>query len=94
MPPSDPRLCPALERALPGDDKGATEERTVRDPWEAVFGDGDWHYVEARSWWRDRHRRWVVLVEWSAGGELWTETYRYDPQLIRPAVAGAWMPPL
>jgi hypothetical protein len=94
MPPSDPRLCPVLERALPADSAVFTGYRKTREPWEAEFGDGGWHRVEARAWWLDRDGRWVVQAEWSAAGGRWTETYRYDPQRMRPAVDGVWVPPL
>jgi hypothetical protein len=92
MPPSDPRLCPDLERALPADSAVFTGYRKTREPWEAEFGDGGWHPVEARAWWLDRHRRQVVQIEWSIKGESWGGTYLYDPRKMRPAVDGVWQP--
>lgn len=84
MPPRDPRLRPALERALPsgspGRDPGYREDRS---PYLFLFGDGGWHPVQARAWWRDKHGREVVQVEWSADGSTWGEAYVVNPAMMR-----------
>lgn len=80
MPPRDPRLCPALERALPADSPG--RDPGWRDglglPWRFLFGDHEWHPVSVRGWWTDRRGREVVQVEWHADGSTWEETYIVD----------------
>jgi hypothetical protein len=85
MPPRDARLCPSLEPALPAGSVGATGQRIGRQPREMLFGDGQWHFVTVRSWWKDRHGRTVVKVEWSIGGETYGESYLADPERIREA---------
>lgn len=85
MPPRDPRLCPALERALPADSPG--RDPGWRDglnlPWRFLFGDGEWHVVRARAWWTDRHGRAVVEIEWHAAGDTWNESYLVNREHIR-----------
>ena len=84
MPPRDPRLCPALERALPGDSPGRDPgRRPDNSPWLFLFGDHEWHRVTARAWWTDRHGREVVQVEWHADGSTFEETYLADPEKMR-----------
>jgi len=77
MPPRDPRLCPALEVARPGDSPG--RDPGYRDgenaPWDFLFGDHEWHRVSVRAWWRDRLGREVVQIEWHADGSTWEESY-------------------
>jgi hypothetical protein len=85
MPPRDARLCPALERALPGDSIDYTDYRVVRELREVLFGDGDWHPVTLRAVWRDRGGRWVAKLEWSIGGETWTEALLVDEKKDRAA---------
>lgn len=75
MPPRDPRLCPALEVARPGDSVNASGHRSDRSPWLMLFGDGQWHRVQARAWWTDKYGRGVVQVQWHAAGDTWEETY-------------------
>lgn len=86
MPPRDPRLRPALERALPADDvPGPT---TVLDWPERVlvlFGDGEWHPVNVLTRGADRQGREVIGVDWFAGGETWTESYVADRTRMREA---------
>ena len=84
MPPRDPRLCPALERALPADSPGRDPGyRTDRSPWLFLFGDREWHRVQARAWWRDRLGREVVQIEWHAAGSTWSESYLVDRTRMR-----------
>ena len=84
MPPRDPRLCPALERALPADSPGHDPGyRADCSPWEFLFGDGRWHRVSVRAWWRDRHSRDVVQIEWYADGSTWGESYIVDYSRMR-----------
>jgi hypothetical protein len=86
MPPRDPRLCPALERALPADSLGGDPGyRPDRSPWLFLFGDGEWHPVSVRAWQRDRHGREVVQVEWSADGSTWGGSYIADRSRMREA---------
>jgi hypothetical protein len=86
MPPRDPRLCPALERALPADSPGHDPGyRPDRSPWLFLFGDGEWRPVSVRAWWRDRHGREVVQVEWHADGGTYGESYLADPEKMREA---------
>jgi hypothetical protein len=85
MPPRDPRLCPALERALPADSPG--RDPGWRDgldlPWRFLFGDHEWHPVAVRARWTDRHGRLVVQIEWHAAGSTWEETYLFDGEKAR-----------
>lgn len=87
MPPRDPKLCPALEVAKPGDDPRpgdpAAEHRSDFSPWEFLFGDGEWHPVTVRAWWLDKLNRQVVQIEWSINGETWGESYRVEPEKVR-----------
>jgi hypothetical protein len=89
VPPRDPRLRPALERALPagspGHDPGC---RSDRSPWLFLFGDGEWHRVTVRAWWRDCLGRQVVQIEWHINGSTWEETYLFDNEKARPAWPG------
>lgn len=85
MPPRDPRLCPALERALPGDSPG--HDPGWRDggnaPWLFLFGDGEWHRVSVRAWWADKFARQVVQIEWYAAGSTWGEAYLVSEERMR-----------
>jgi hypothetical protein len=85
MPPYDPRLCPDLERALPGDAVRSGDDgyRPAGAVCEVMFGDGGWRDVTLVSWRRDRLGRWVAQLEWHAQGGTWTESYLYDPQRVR-----------
>lgn len=84
MPPRDPRLCPALDRALPGDSGGHAGYRPdANAPWDFLFGDGQWHRVSVRAWWLDRLDRQVVLIEWHAAGSTWSETYLASAEKMR-----------
>lgn len=85
MPPRDPRLCPALRRALPANSEGYTEWKHDGRLHEALFGDGLWHAVTVKARWLDRHRRAVVQLEWSIGAESWGESYLADSERIREA---------
>lgn len=83
-PPRDPRLCPALEVALPADSPGRDPgHRADNSPWLFLFGSGEWHRVTARAWWTDRRGREVVQVEWHAGGSTFDETYVVDRERMR-----------
>lgn len=87
MPPRDPRLCPALERALPADDPDpgnpSAEWRGDFSPWQFLFGDGAWHPVTVRAWWLDKAGREVVQIEWSIAGETFGDSYIADPGKMR-----------
>lgn len=85
MPPRDPRLCPALERALPGDSGTFDGYRPDRSPWLFLFGSGEWHPVSARGWWTDRQGRPVVQVEFHIDGSTYGEAYLVDPERMREA---------
>jgi hypothetical protein len=82
MPPRDPRLCPALDRALPADDRPGPV-RMERIVWEVLFGDGAWHPVTVRARRTDRLGRDVVDVEWYSEGENWSESYVVDEAKLR-----------
>lgn len=63
MPPRDPRLCPALDRALPADDvPGSTVVLDWPERVLVLFGDGEWHPVRIRSWCEDNRGRTVAHV--------------------------------
>jgi hypothetical protein len=84
VPPSDPRLCPALEPSGPGDVmRGAPSWVTPRDGQEILFGDGSWRYCNVRMWSRDRAGRGVVQVEFYAAGATWVASYVADPAKMR-----------
>lgn len=83
MPPRDPRLCPALERALPADDVRGGPYRADGQRWLVLFGDGDWHPVTVRAWRKDRYGRDVIGIEWHAALETWGESYVAEPGKIR-----------
>ena len=86
MPPRDPRLCPALERALPADAvPGSSVTCSPPDRLLVLFGDGLWHPVSVRARWRDRHGRTVVQLEWHIEGETFGEAYLYDAERAREA---------
>lgn len=86
MPPRDPRLCPALEVARPGDSPGHDPGyRSDLSPWLFLFGDGGWHQATVRAWWHDRHGREVVQVEWNAAGSAWEGAYVVDRDRMREA---------
>ena len=79
MPPRDPKLCPSLERALPGDSGAFLEYRDEGNaPWRFLFGDGQQHPVQVRAWWTDRQGRAVVQVEWHIDGSTYEESYIVD----------------
>jgi hypothetical protein len=79
MPPRDPRLRPALERALPGDLKpGTTRVCDFPEPWSIQFGGEakEWHDVSVRAWAADNRRREVIDVEWfTPDGFAWSESF-------------------
>jgi hypothetical protein len=83
MPPSDPRLRPALERALPADSVGYTDWRHDGRLHEALFGDELWHWVTVKARWLDRHQRPVIQLEWNIDAERWGECYLADPEKVR-----------
>lgn len=86
MPPFDPRLCPDLERALPGDALPAGEDGHRdggRRLCEVLFGDGHWRWVVLIAWRRDRLNRWVAQIEYTASGSTYTESYLYDRKKVR-----------
>jgi hypothetical protein len=80
MPPTDPKLRPALERVKPDDMRpGSSEPVLFPEPWKILFGDGEMHNVSvtgraAAVAGREVVRE-VVQVEWSARGERWTGWY-------------------
>lgn len=76
MPSADPKLCPALERALPDDIRpGSSEPVLFPEPWKILFGDGEMHNASVTGRAAAAGGREVVQVEWSARGELWSEWY-------------------
>lgn len=83
MPPRDPRLCPALDRALPGDSGIFLGYRDDNSPWRFVFGDHEWHPVSVRAWWTDRYGRSVVQVEWHINGSTYEESFVVDRERMR-----------
>jgi hypothetical protein len=84
MPPRDPRLCPALERALPDDDvPGSTRVLDWPEPWKVLFGSGEWRTVRVRQRGRDVRGREVIGVEWFAEGEAWSGSYVVDSERAR-----------
>lgn len=84
MAPRDPRLRPALERALPADDvPGTTRIPDWPELRQVLFGDGEWHPVSVRSWSTDRFGGTVIGVEWYADGSTWGEEYRFDAAKVR-----------
>jgi hypothetical protein len=84
VPPRDPRLRPALEVARPADSPGHDPGyRSDRSPWLFLFGDGEWHQVTVRAWWRDRLGREVVDIQWHIDGDTWEETYLASPERMR-----------
>jgi len=84
MPPRDPRLCPALDRAMPGDSVESSGYREDDNaPWDFLFGSGEWCRVSVRAWWRDRLGREVVQIEWHISGSTYGETYLADPEKMR-----------
>lgn len=85
MPHRDPRRNPALELAIPADSPGDSgTHRSARDPWEMLFGDGQWRSVQVVAWWRDKYGRWVVQVEYHVQGEgTHDEMYLADPERMR-----------
>lgn len=84
MPPRDPRLCPALERALPADSPGRDPGyRDDRSPWLLLFGDREWHPVTVVAWWTDRHGKGVVQIEWHIDGSTYDESFIVDHSRMR-----------
>jgi hypothetical protein len=79
MPPRDPKLRPDLERALPADDvPGSTRVLDWPEPWQVLFGSGEWRTVRVRAWATDNREREVIDVEWFAEGMAWSESYVAD----------------
>lgn len=92
MPPRDPKLCPALKRALPGDyAPGSVRVLDWPERWECEFGEtgenGDpvWRVIRVRSRARNLDGRETILAEWDAGGSTWTEWYQVDAERMREA---------
>ena len=86
VPPRDPKLCPALERALPADAvPGSSVTCSPPDRLLVLFGDGFWHPVSVRARRRDRHGRDVIAVEWHIEGETFGEAYLVNPERVREA---------
>lgn len=87
MPPRDPRLCPALERALPGDLRpGSTRACDAPEPWSIQFGGSsrEWHDVSVRAWALDNHGGEVIDVEWfTPDGLAWSEGYVDEREKMR-----------
>ena len=83
MLPGDPRLRPALERAIPADTVPDDTFRLEGIPCDVLFGDGRWHPARLVARWRDRNGREVVQIEWFAELSTWTEEYLADPEKIR-----------
>lgn len=84
MPPRDPRLCPALERAMPSDAvPGSAVVCSPPDRLEVLFGDGSWHPVSVRARRRDRCGREVVQIEFCAEGSTWGEAYLFNAERMR-----------
>jgi hypothetical protein len=78
MPPQDPRLCPDLETALPGDRQhGTTSVCEAPEPWSIQFGGStqEWHDVHVVARAADVRGREVIDVEWYIEGLAWTGSY-------------------
>ena len=88
MPPTDPKLRPALEVARPDDFAGAKPgPGPFPEPWSILFGgeratsqgdtsqDDRWHSASVTARWFTPDGREIVQVYWPARGELWSETY-------------------
>jgi hypothetical protein len=85
MPPH-PRNRPALKTALSSDtrrpgDHGWRPGR--REPWMALFGDGQWRTVEVLAWWEDDLGRSVVQIEWFAELSTWGGSFVVEPGKLR-----------
>lgn len=86
MPPS-PRSRPDLEVALSRDTRRPGDHgwrSGNREPWEFLFGDGEWRPVEVLAWWIDDHGQNVVQVEFRAELSTWNGAYVVDPGKVRP----------
>jgi hypothetical protein len=83
LPPRDPRLRPALERADPGDSGIFDGYRADDSPWRFTFGDGEEHPVTVRGWWLDKRGRQVVGIEWRIAGSTWNESYLVASEKMR-----------
>lgn len=83
MPHWNPRLNPALDRALPADIVPGSWRDGEHEIREALFGDGEWRTVATLAWMRDRRGRDVAQVEWHADGGTYTEMYVADPERMR-----------
>jgi hypothetical protein len=83
MPPSDARLCPALERAMPADSAAYSDWRRRGDTREALFGDDAWHAVQVVAEWLDSRGRLVVQLDWGTADGRWRESYLHDAAKIR-----------
>lgn len=70
---------------MPADSPGGYDSRWRQDhsPWHFLFGDGEWHWVQARAWWNDRHGRRIVQIEWYADGATWGEAYVAEADKMR-----------
>lgn len=83
MPPRDPRLRPALERALPCDSGTFRGYRADGGRLLVLFGDREWHPVRVLARWTDRQGREVVQIEWTADASTWTGSYLADAGRVR-----------
>lgn len=86
MPPRDPRLCPALKRALPGDHKtGTTRVTEAPEPWSVQFGGESkrWHDVHVVAWAMDNRGREIADVEWYIDGFAWNESFIAERSKMR-----------
>lgn len=84
VPPRDPRLCPALERALPADAvPGSAVVLEQPEPWLVLFGSGEWRTVHVRQRSRDRSGREVIGVEFYIDGGAWSGSYVADPEKMQ-----------
>jgi hypothetical protein len=85
MPPS-PRNSPALEVALSRDTRRPGDHgwrAGNREPWEFLFGSGEWRDVTVRAWWADDRGREVVQVSWHAEMDTWRGEFIVDRERMR-----------
>ena len=84
MPPTDPRLRPRLERALPADRvPGTTQVLDWPEIWDVEFGSGEWRSVHVRARAQDRQGREVLDVENYVAGGTWLDSLVADPSRMR-----------
>ena len=88
VPSRNPRLRPALERAMPADAASSTGVELACEPLLVLFGDGKWHLAAVRARRKDRIDRDVIDVEWHAAGDTWGESYVCDPERMREVPTG------